>query len=170
MELVCLTLIDVLQNVLISCLGLDTAFSGPYVMHCWLQSSLVNSWWRHEMESFPRYWPFVRGIHRSAVNSPHKGQWRGAMILFLICALINGCVNTREAGDLWRHSAHYDVTIMFLWCPCVLYWSCIFPFLCHYIKHIDDKKCKPGNKHKGIIVWSFVVHKPRLWEHILKET
>ena len=26
---------------------------------------------------FPRYWPFVRGIHRSPVNSPHKGQWRG---------------------------------------------------------------------------------------------
>ena len=25
---------------------------------------------------FPRYWPFVRGIHRSPVNSPHKDQWR----------------------------------------------------------------------------------------------
>ena len=25
-------------------------------------------------EHFPRYWPFVRGIHRSSVNSPHKGQ------------------------------------------------------------------------------------------------
>ena len=23
---------------------------------------------------FPRNWPFVRGIHRSPVNSPHKGQ------------------------------------------------------------------------------------------------
>ena len=29
---------------------------------------------------FPRYWPFVREIHRSLVNSPHKGQWRGALI------------------------------------------------------------------------------------------
>ena len=29
---------------------------------------------------FPRYWPFVRGIHRSPVNSPHKGQWRGALM------------------------------------------------------------------------------------------
>ena len=26
--------------------------------------------WKH----FPRYWPFVRGIHRSPVNSPHKGR------------------------------------------------------------------------------------------------
>ena len=34
--------------------------------------------WNH----FPRYWPFVRGIHRSPVNSPHKGQWRGAFIIF----------------------------------------------------------------------------------------
>ena len=25
--------------------------------------------WKH----FPRYWPFVRGIHRSPVNFPHKG-------------------------------------------------------------------------------------------------
>ena len=33
--------------------------------------------WKH----FPRYWPFVRGIHLSPVNSPHKGQWRGALIL-----------------------------------------------------------------------------------------
>ena len=35
----------------------------------------ASSWWRHQMETFPRYWPFVRGIHRSPVNSPHKGQW-----------------------------------------------------------------------------------------------
>ena len=36
---------------------------------------------------FPRYWPFVRGIHRSRVNSPHKSQWRGALMFSLICAL-----------------------------------------------------------------------------------
>ena len=27
------------------------------------------------------------GIHRWPVNSPHKGQWRGALMLSLICAL-----------------------------------------------------------------------------------
>ena len=41
--------------------------------------------WKH----FPRYWPFVRGIHRSPVNSPHKGQWRGALMFSLICVWIN---------------------------------------------------------------------------------
>ena len=39
---------------------------------------------------FPHYWPFVRGIHQSPVNSPHKSQWRGALIFSLICAWING--------------------------------------------------------------------------------
>ena len=64
--------------------------------------------WKH----FPRYWPFVRGIHRYPVNSPHKGQWRGALMLSLICVWINACVNNREAGDLRRYPAHYDVTVM----------------------------------------------------------
>ena len=64
--------------------------------------------WKH----FSRSWPFVRGIHRSPVNSPHKGQWRGALILSLICAWINASVNNHEADDLRRHSAHYDVTLM----------------------------------------------------------
>ena len=61
---------------------------------------------------FPRYWPFVRGIHRSSVNSPHKGQWRGALMFSMICAWMNGWVNNREADDLGSHSAHNDVTVM----------------------------------------------------------
>ena len=61
--------------------------------------------WKH----FPRYWPFVWGIHRWPVNSPHKGQWRGALMFSLICAWINGWVNNGEAGDLRRHRPHYDV-------------------------------------------------------------
>ena len=64
--------------------------------------------WKH----FPRYWPIVRGIHRSPVNSPHKGQWRGALMFSLICTWINGCVNNCETGGLRRHRAHYDVTVM----------------------------------------------------------
>ena len=63
--------------------------------------------WKH----FPRYWPFVRGIHRSPLNSPHKGQWRGALMFSLICVWINGWVNNGEAGDLRRYSAHYDVIV-----------------------------------------------------------
>ena len=62
---------------------------------------------------FPRYWPFVRGIHPSPVNSAHKGQWRGALMFSLICARINVWVNNGEAGDLRRRRAHYGVTVMF---------------------------------------------------------
>ena len=66
--------------------------------------------WKH----FPRYWPFVRVIHRSPVNSPHKGQWRGAFMFTLICTRIKGWVNNCETCDLRRYRAHYDVIVMLL--------------------------------------------------------
>ena len=72
---------------------------------------LNGPWWRHQMETFPRCWPFVRGIHRSPVNSPHKGQWHGALLFSLICAWINGWVNNRKTSDLGHHRTHYDATV-----------------------------------------------------------
>ena len=85
----------------------------------------IQSWWRHQMKHFPRYWPFVRGLNRSLVNSPGKGQWRGALMFSFICVWINSWVNNRKAGDLRRYRAHYEVTVMIksvyehhhaLWC------------------------------------------------------
>ena len=73
---------------------------------------VIISWWRHQMETFPRYWPFGRGIRRSPVNSPHKGQWRRAVMFSLICAWINGWANSAEVGNLRHHRSHYDVTVM----------------------------------------------------------
>ena len=55
-----------------------------------------------KLKHFSRYWPFVRGIHQSPVTSPHKGQWRWALMFSLICTWINGWVNNGEAGDLRR--------------------------------------------------------------------
>ena len=66
--------------------------------------------WKH----FPRNWPFVREIHRSPVNFPHKGQWRGALMFSLIYVWINDWVNNREAGDLRRQQGHYDVIVMYV--------------------------------------------------------
>ena len=74
--------------------------------------------WKH----FPRNWPFVRGIHRSPVNSPHKGQWRGALMFSLIYVWINDWVNNRKAGDLRRYCAHYDVIVMICVCRIVVSW------------------------------------------------
>ena len=42
---------------------------------------------------------------------PSQRPWREALI-FLICAWINDLVNNGDAGDLRRHRAHYDVTVM----------------------------------------------------------
>ena len=67
----------------------------------WVHDDVIK--WKH----FPRYWPFVRGIHR-----PHKGQWRGALKFSVICIWINGWVKNHEAGDLRRYRAHYDVIVM----------------------------------------------------------
>ena len=97
-------------------LCLTTSSTSPWNIHLlsytfWSQSRCSHDdviKWKH----FPRNWPFVRGIHWSAVNSPHKGQWCRALMFSLICAWINGWVNNREAGDLKRHRAHYGVTVM----------------------------------------------------------
>ena len=53
---------------------------------------------------FPRNW--------SPVNSPHKGQWRGALMFSLICAWINRWVNNGETGDLRSYRAQYEVIAM----------------------------------------------------------
>ena len=63
--------------------------------------------WKH----FPRYWTSVRGIHRSPVNSPHKGQWRGALMFSLIWVWIDGCVN--KSWGWWLETLSRP-----LWCHC----------------------------------------------------
>ena len=68
--------------------------------------------WRHQMETFSALLAICAGNSPVPVNSPHKGQWHGAFMFSLICVWINGWVNNREAGDLRRHRAHYDVTVM----------------------------------------------------------
>ena len=78
--------------------------------------------WKH----FPRYWSFVRGIHRSPVNSSHKGQWRGALMFPLICTWINGWVNNRGAGDLRHHRAHYTGIVMWKDTEAHLKTACLF--------------------------------------------
>ena len=92
--------------------------SYTYVTSCrqWRRRTVVKSTLliHHDVikwKLFSRYWPFVRGIHRW-IPPPPKRQWRGSLIFFLICAWINGWVNNREAGDLRRNRAHYDVIVV----------------------------------------------------------
>ena len=97
---------------------------------------------------FPRYWPFVRVIHPWPVNSPHKGQWRGAFMFSLICAWINAWVNDRKDGDLRRHRVYNDVIVMIAWAILSCSWINIYTWiLCYFtcdfgvitFQHITDK-------------------------------
>ena len=70
--------------------------------------------WKH----FPRYWPFVRRIYRSPVDSPQKDQWRRAFIFSLVCAWTNGGANTSRrrwfetpSRSLWRHRNVIDLVV-----------------------------------------------------------
>ena len=134
----------------------NVLFGGCHVTVCACHDDVIR--WKYA----PRCWPFVRGIHRSSVNSPHKGQWR-ALIFSLICVWINDWVNNRETGDLRRHRAHHDVTAIVresiimctyyaqLWTDChshdmwsvlhmvfIHHWFCphLFEILFHHIYHI----------------------------------
>ena len=117
------------------------------------------AWWRHQMETFsvfPRN--FVRGIHWSPVNSPHKGQWRGALMLSLICS-VNKRLNKQSWGwCLRRHGAHYDVIVLG---PCVI--SCPISLLLHFVVVINTKvwlishSCKETLLCTIIFIWLCVL-------------
>ena len=62
--------------------------------HATIQDDVIK--WKKN----PRYWPFVREIHRPPVNSTHESQWRGAYMFSLISACISGWLDNRDAGDL----------------------------------------------------------------------
>ena len=74
----------------------------------------VAAWWRHQMETFSALLAICAGNSPDPAISPHKDQWRGALMFSLTCTWINGRVNNREAADLRLHRAHYDVIVMSL--------------------------------------------------------
>ena len=69
-------------------------------------SCVITTWWCHQMETFSAL---------LAICSPHKGQWRRALMFSLIWAWINGWESNPEAGDLRGYRTHYDVIVMELW-------------------------------------------------------
>ena len=75
-------------------------------------SKTLKSWWPNEMEAFSVLLAFVWGVHRTPVNSPYKGQWRGALMFSWNCAWTNFWANNWDAGDLRHHRAYYDVIVM----------------------------------------------------------
>ena len=100
---------------------------------------ILQSIWHDDVIKWNHYWPFVRGIQRWPVSSPHKGQWCGALMFSLICVWTNRWANTRDAGDLWRAHAHYDVIVMNIsanfnvMSTCLQVYDCWATYACLYL-------------------------------------
>ena len=68
------------------------------------------------MQCFPHYWPFVRGIHFSSVDSPHKGpvMW-GLDVVFVVS--LNKLLNKQLRHSWWWYEMPWhksDITVMLL--------------------------------------------------------
>ena len=76
--------------------------------------------WPHDdvmiWKCFPHYWPFVRGIHRSLVDSPHKGPviWGFEFICSYLNMLLNKQSSYRWVGTPWHLC---DVTLIAFYFP-----------------------------------------------------
>ena len=87
----------------LDCVALDLRF--------YASQEISSSGWRHQMETFSAWLAICAG------NSPVTGVFPSQKPVTrsfgsLICAWINGWVNNRAAGNLRRHRAHYDVSVM----------------------------------------------------------
>ena len=106
-------------NRIFFCAALDRLFPSPQIRlgrglrfqsgSCFSYVAWVTYW---VIKNIPHHDDVIKWKH-SPRNWPHKGQWRGALMFSLICVWINDWVNNREAGDLRRYRAHFDVTVLF---------------------------------------------------------
>ena len=58
--------------------------TGPYAVRAKVQNLIAdkNQNLEHEWKHIPRYWPFVREIHRLQVDFPQKDHWRRRIFYF----------------------------------------------------------------------------------------
>ena len=75
------------------------------------------------MNYFPRYWPFVMGIHLSKVDAPHEGPAMQSFVFFFFDIIqIHGSTNSRVVGDLRR----INELLTSLYCSTEQYFAYIF--------------------------------------------
>ena len=110
-----------------------TIISVPHALH------VMTSWWRHQMETFSAL------LAICAV----QGQWRRALMFSLVCTRINGWMNNGESGDLRRHRAYYDVTVIHV----SVY---TLPVLCE-----GNHQLQVDSIHKGSVMRSLTL----IWHH-----
>ena len=106
----------------------------------------VTSW-------FPSQKPVTQSL--SPVDSSHKGQWRGALMFSSICAWTSGWANNRGVGDLRRHRAHYDVTVIFV------FEEAIYRLPVHrknrYVVKLTCPACIERRTHANLLIQSWCV-------------
>ena len=102
-----------------------TALLNTAVSYCQVWGQAVHDdvikWKR-----FPRYWPFVWGIHRSPVNSPHKRPVTRSFDVFF-----DLCLNKRLSRQLWGW--WFETTSCSLWRHCNVH---TMMCLCHTCKSV----------------------------------
>ena len=109
------------------------------------------TWWRHQMEIFPRYWSFVRGIHRSTVNSPHKGQWRGPLMFPLNCAF-NKRLNKKIARLVIWNAITLIMTSLYL-SQYHICWTCVSKVVHQWFD--NGLSSVPSHDLKTLRVWVY---------------
>ena len=124
----------------------------------WLWSCVA--WWHQDdvikWKQFPRYWPFVRGNHRSTVNSPRKGPVTRSFDVF--CDL---CLNKWLSKQSWGW--WFETPSRSLWRHCnVLRDSTRFHATCLEMCgcKMDDDCCGGGWEAKTHDEWFFWVDEP----------
>ena len=69
-------------NIFLLCPGFPVFCNGYEIRHSvhTIPDFTISTRWCHQMETFSASQALCVGFHRSPVNSPHKGQWRRALM------------------------------------------------------------------------------------------
>ena len=147
-----------LNNETVTC-NMDHAIEDKRNNHCTASRDAIDFCWIHDdvikWGHFPRYCPFVREIHRSPVKSPHKGQWRGALMVFFVLRL-----NKRLSKQSWGW--WFETPLRSLWRHCI-------ESLWRFTYTINAYSCRSNmllqliHEIRGLsvlIVWHQIINKP----------
>ena len=75
-------------------------------------NKMLVTWWRHQMETFSALLAHCEGNSQVTGEFFSQRPVTRSFDAFFICTWTNGWVNNRDAGDLRRYRAHYDVTVI----------------------------------------------------------
>ena len=134
------------------------------------------SWWRHQMETFSALLAICAGKSPVPGESPAQRPVTQRFHVSLICAWINRWVNNREAGDLRRYRAHYDVIVMSIYiysscyyhhqlgsihlshCYHIFPWLCAWDVWCPLYAFLYSIQCYEDLKLYNYEAWCFVAY------------